>query len=352
METRKFVRFDKEITKIIKGFAIIFMMLLHCYSKDNYDINIDFNNYMIGNFHGSFKICVAIFTFMIGYGYAFSLQKDMKYALQHIKKLFIPFWTIVFVFTLPLCFNIIPNTEIYAIAYSLIGIYPTFNINSWFVYFFIFAMIVLPFISRFINKRPVINSLIVVIASFCIEVLIHETPRIVALFNVAIPKITETTLPLAIFNCFNLTPIMALGYLFAYKGYYERFNISRISSIWCFIICMSIIVGIITVLRPFTYNVHNPFNMDFFYAPLVIGAIVILFNKFRWPYLRKVMVSLGEVSVYMWFFHSLFYTKAVRWFYQPAITIFNDINSVVLWTIIITFLASWLIKSIVDTITN
>ena len=62
------------------------------------------------------------------------------------------------------------------------------------------------------------------------------------------------------------------------------------------------------------------------------------------------MIKIGELSVYMWFFHALFYTKAVRWFYQPVITIFNDINLVVLWTIILTFFASWLIKSIVDAI--
>ena len=64
------------------------------------------------------------------------------------------------------------------------------------------------------------------------------------------------------------------------------------------------------------------------------------------------MVKIGEVSVYMWFFHALFYTQAIRWFYQPVITIFNDINLVVLWTIVLTFFASWLIKSIVEAITK
>jgi hypothetical protein len=48
----------------------------------------------------------------------------------------------------------------------------------------------------------------------------------------------------------------------------------------------------------------------------------------------------------MWFFHALFFTKAVRWFYQPAITFFGDINLVVLWAIILTFFASWLIKNV------
>ena len=90
--------------------------------------------------------------------------------------------------------------------------------------------------------------------------------------------------------------------------------------------------------------------VDLFYAPLIIGAIVVFFNKFKCPHFRKTMAKIGEVSVYMWFFHALYYTKAVRWFYQQAITIFHDINLVVLWAIVLTFFVSWLIKSLVDSV--
>lgn len=60
------------------------------------------------------------------------------------------------------------------------------------------------------------------------------------------------------------------------------------------------------------------------------------------------LVQVGKVSPYMWFFHALFFTQAVRWFYQPAITIFNDVNLVVIWAIVLTFVISWLIKYAVD----
>ena len=84
----------------------------------------------------------------------------------------------------------------------------------------------------------------------------------------------------------------------------------------------------------------------------MIGGIVVMFNTFEWRPVKAVMMKLGEVSVYMWFFHALFFTKVVSWFYQPAITIFSDVNLVVLWAIVLTFFASWLIKTIVDGVVN
>ena len=356
MGERHLVRFDKEITKIIKGFAIIFMLILHCYGRINYDTELSYQYYPLNGFHGSFKICVGIFNFLVGYGYAFSKTKDWRYSVQHIKKLLIPYWTILFVFSVPVCISTILKNDLITFIYSLIGItdgVPVIYLHfSWFVHFFIYAMIVMPFISRFINKRPLIHSIIAIVATFSIGILFHEIPRFLSLINIIVPRVADTSFPLAIFNCLMMSPLMILGYLFAHEGYYEKIDISKISDFWIAVICISTIVVIMTVLRPYTFNVNNPFNLDFFYAPIVIGAIAVFFNKFRCQYFRMVMVKIGEVSVYMWFFHALFYTQVIRSFYQPVITIFNDINLVVLWTIVLTFFASWLIKSIVETITK
>ena len=60
---------------------------------------------------------------------------------------------------------------------------------------------------------------------------------------------------------------------------------------------------------------------------------------------------MGQLSVYMWFFHALFYTEATRWFYQPVIRVFDNINLVVLCMIVVTFVASWLLKTVVDRLT-
>ena len=341
LQDEHFVRFDRNITQIVKGFAIIFMMILHCYSADNYDVSLDRSFILVGEYHRTCKICVAIFVFMVGYGYNFSKSKDWRYGVQHVKKLLIPFWVILFLFTFPVCFDRVCADHVVNVIYNVFGIDSTYNYFSWFVYFYIFAMAVMPFVSRFIDKSPLRNTLIVLAVTVAMALIIHEAPRF--LFSDS-NYVFDTPPYLALFNCFLTSPVMVLGYLFAHEGYFERINLGRISRFWTLVLGVGLFVAGF-VLRRYTYTL-----LDFLFAPLIIASIAILFNKFEWRYFRAVMIKIGEVSVYMWFFHALFYTKAVRWFYQPAITVFDDINLVVLWTILLTFCASWLLKTVVDAI--
>lgn len=343
----KNVRFDKGMTAIIKGFAIIFMMLLHCYGSDNYDVVLDYSRSLFTGESDMFKICVGMFTFMVGYGYAFSRDKDFKYSWRHIMKLLITFWTILFLLTLPFCFKEVAHTDASILFYNLFGINSRFNYYSWFVYFFIFAMIVMPVVSRFIDRKPVRNTAIVVVICVLLSVLVHEIPRFMSWIGIQMPAIVDIDPLMALFNSLMMMSPTVLGYLFAKGGYYERINIGKLSGVWTVLLC-GIAFVVALVLRHYFYPLNIPFQFDFFYAPLMIGAIVIFFNKFNCGPVRTALMKIGEVSVYMWFFHALFYVKAVRWFYQPAITIFNDINLVVLWAIVLTFFASWLIKSVVD----
>ena len=351
MEKKEYVCFDKRMTNIVKGFAIIFMMLLHCYGERAYDVPLDYSHLLFAGSSDMFKICVGMFCFMVGYGYAFSRDKDLKYSWKHIKKLLISFWVILFVFTLPLCYTDVIQSGIGIFLYNLVGIDSHYNYYSWFVYFYIFAMIVMPFVARFINRKPVRNTAITVVATVLLSIAVHEIPRFLSWFGVQVPPIVESKPLLALFFSLSMTPITVLGYLFAHERYYERINIGRLPNLFSLLVCLFMMALALT-LHHLWSPINIPFQFDFFYAPLMIGAIAVLFSKFEWEPFRSVMAKLGEVSVYMWFFHALFFTKVVSWFYQPAITIFSDINLVVLWTIVLTFFVSWLIKMIVDRVIN
>ncbi len=348
MEAPQYVTFDKDLTSIVKGFAVIFMMLLHCYCPDNYDVLLDYRYALVDTIRSSFKICVGIFVFLVGYGYAFSKTKDLHYSLQHIKKLLIPFWTILFIFTLPFCFDAFINKGFKIAVFNLFGIDSCFNYYSWFVYFYIYAMCVMPFVSKFIDKNPKGNTIIVIVLASFLMVVVHEIPRCLSFIDIIIPETVDNKPHLALFNCLMMTPLMVLGYLFAKQDYYERIKLTSISRCTTIVVCPLVVVACL-VMKHLTSFLWNAF-VDLFYAPLIIGAIVVFFNKFKCPHFRKTMAKIGEVSVYMWFFHALYYTKAVRWFYQQAITIFHDINLVVLWAIVLTFFVSWLIKSLVDSV--
>lgn len=75
------MQFTKQDTLLVKGVAIIMMMVHHCYTTpDRYaGYVIDFGfvgeeiTVMISSF---FKICVSIFVFLSGYGITVSLNKQ------------------------------------------------------------------------------------------------------------------------------------------------------------------------------------------------------------------------------------------------------------------------------------
>lgn len=334
---RPMMRFDKEMSAVIKGVALIFMVFLHCYGKAQYDVELDYSHAPIYGFFGVFKVCIGLFTFMVGFGYSFSKTKDLKYAVRHITRLLIPFWVILLVLTFPFCWGDVLSCGWKTVLYNMVGIDSHFNNFSWFVYFYIYAMIAMPLISRVIDRSPVLCTIFVTVASTLLMYAVHQV------FD------TQDNQPaMALFNCLMMTPVLSLGYLFGHQHYFERINLQRFSRWLCLVLALVVFVTTMWVRR--YWWGWNGFQFDFFFVPLLIVSLVVIFNSYELKPLRKALAAVGNVSMYMWFFHALFFTKAVRWFYQPAITIFNDVNLVVVWTILLTFVISWILKRIVDTV--
>ena len=85
------------------------------------------------------------------------------------------------------------------------------------------------------------------------------------------------------------------------------------------IFAIAILTGILFIR--YQLETRKDFNFVFFYAPLFIFAILILFNLYKMTIFKRVMMVLGDTSVYMWFVHALFFTPILRSFYQPYIHI-------------------------------
>lgn len=332
---KKYVRFDRDMSSIVKGFAIIFMLILHGYSQYKYDVPLSFEYANIPA-HAGFNICVGMYAFMIGFGYAFSKTKDLKYGWNHIKKLMIPYLTIFVVFILPTCYHEFFSSGWKMMIYTILGLDVKFYYYNWFIYVFIYAMLVMPVFARFIDKKPLRNTAILVIAAYLAEVFAHF---------VILPHL-EKQLHFLVFNCLTLTPIILLGYLFAHEHYYEKIRIDHLSK--PLVLIASVVTLCAMIYLDSILRVGFGIVFEFFYAPVAIGAIAVLFSRFEFKYLRKVMVKLGWASMYMWFLQALVHTPIVRTVYQPVITIFSDVNLVVLWTIVVLFFAAWLLRSAID----
>ena len=76
----------KEQSKMIQGLAIIMMLYHHLFATPEIFGIEYFSLLNIGGINIEqkmawfFKICVGIFAFMVGYGYAYSKNKDLKYS--------------------------------------------------------------------------------------------------------------------------------------------------------------------------------------------------------------------------------------------------------------------------------
>lgn len=336
----KYVRFDRDMTNIVKGFAILFMVKLHSYAGDFvYEVPLNYDHaFMFA--HDGFNICVGLFTFMIGYGYAFSRTKDLRYGWQHIKKLMIPYLAIFFLFILPTCYREFFSSGWEMMLYTLTGLEVTFYYYNWFVYVFIYAMLVLPAITRFIDKKPLRNTVIAIVAFYLLEVFAHFF----------IMPYLNKTFHFFLFNCLTLTPIILLGYLFAHEHYYERIRLDNLSK--PLVLVVSLLALFAMIYLDSKLRVGFGMVFEFFYAPIAIGAIAVLFSKFDFGFFRKIMIKVGWASMYIWFLQALLFTPIVRTVYQPIITIFDDINLVAIWAFVVLFFTAWILRSVIDYLLN
>ncbi len=274
------ITFDKDKTLIVKGVAILFMMILHCLANSEwYDVRFAmFDTPDFERIFSTFKICVGMFTFMVGYGYAFSKSKNLQYSWNHTIKLLTPFWVVLFVFTIPLCDNIDGEN----LLKNMFGVNSTLNYFSWFVYFYVYAMIVMPLLSRMIDRKWWL-AIIVIGISFACEVAIHS-----------FTDWKNSDYLSALFNCFMQTPCMILGYLFAKHRLFERVPLPDNK----FLICaMSLLCAVMALVLRYAKSAVLGFSLSVVYAPMMIFAIVALFSCCKLHYVSIILKKLGQLSV-------------------------------------------------------
>lgn len=95
------------------------------------------------------------------------------------------------------------------------------------------------------------------------------------------------------------------------------------------------------------------FCIQTFYMPFLIFAVVGIFNSIELKWLSKGLIKVGNLSMYMWFFHAIFFTETVNLYtknlvFEPFHSFFYTFTM----TFVLTYLGSWIIKNIVSPIIN
>lgn len=138
--------------------------------------------------------------------------------------------------------------------------------------------------------------------------------------------------------------MIALGYLFARKELYQKI---KIPNHWLVPVVATFIVAVTLWLKMVMPGIKI-FNFDLIYASVIILCILVVFSQYPMKWITKVMAELGDKSVYMWFVHALFFTAATRPVYHHFVMISGNLWIVAIWTIILSYIISVVLKKIVE----
>lgn len=330
------ISFTHEKTAIIKGFAIVFMIILHVFGGAGwydpcYDLPMNHNEALM-HFMPTFKICVGMYVFMVGYGYAFSKAKDFTYSVRHIKKLLSTFWLILFVFVFPAAYNSVGGGR--ELINNMLGISSTLCWTSWFIYFYIWAMIIMPFAGRLIDKKPSVWTSVLMFLAYVFMAIVYKF-----VWPVILNDWTQ-----ALFDCMAQTPLMLVGYAFAKSNIYAKI---KVPDSWITIVVSIIVAAIVLIFKAYTKQSIGLFA-QLIYIPVIILCILAIFTAKPLKTATKIMSEFGDKSVYMWFIHTLFFTAATRPIYQHLVMVSDNLWIIALWTILLSYSCSYILKKVVE----
>lgn len=305
------IEFGPDKSQILRGIAIIFMIALH------------------NDTTGLFKICVPIFTFLVGYGYAFAKERNLKHAVKRSWHLLSHFWLILLGICLPvgiLAGDFKPTIS--NILPELFGLESNLNWYSWYVYFYIYAMLVMIPASVLISRYKLKACFLLIAVCYIGVFAIHK-----------LPNWSSSIYLQAIHDCLLCSPVMFVGFYLAEGGGITSIILKKnlITALTCIIIACLIFAA-----RSILYVTF----LDFITIPVFCGAIIYFFNIIECRWLTKCLISLGKESMNMWFFHALFATTCTATLFAPLIIWIQPKVLLIASMIIVSYLTGKLLTAI------
>lgn len=332
----KTIVITKEESNMIKGIAIILMMIHHFWSSmQPIPLKFDLMGLQIYNIElivGAIcKICVSLFAFLTGWvlylnpkymSYSYSFKKAKSFIINYwIAELVFIIVGFIFCLKLPTFSILLANLFGFETgAYEIMG-YNYVNVTfAWYVRFYLFLLLSFPILLRSLNLaskvRPLLSFLgfILFFGIMCYLCRMSD--------NYFVRKL------LAVY--FEWIPCVVVGYYFNRYGwfrYFERIN----TKLLCIFFLLYLLV---------CYKFSNGYNLDWFSAVILVWLCMKLFQRIH----SKKLASLGKNSMFIWFIHGLFFlpTKPL----EPLILINGNTIALLLlgvsWSILFSFIVLYL----------
>lgn len=342
--------FDRTMTQYIKGIALLCMLVHHFFTfPDRYvsGIAYPYLDLFARIFQAPMRICVSTFAFLTGYFYFFNKKKTLAYSLKKDWQLLVSYWV---AFGILLGLTLIAGVRIPVknILQEMLTLRKDIMVDSWYVQFYLIAMLMLPFAVRFLPKNETASWLVglgvPVILFTCIQELAPDGIAAVA------QKQAQW-----------FTSIMS-GYLAARNDLFARcFDPARdrFAKKWQKILFALVLMGSGMLLRRFfTYGIFGvilypreitfQLYLDVIYAPMFVYGTLTLLQQLQLPkWVRTPLAAIGKLSLPMWFAHGLFFGLAKE-LYQPMAFFPREPLAVLVWATILTYILAWCM----DKITN
>lgn len=310
------LRFGNDMSRIVRGLAIILMVCNHS---------------MPGKVIG---FAAVLFSFLVGYGYAFAKNRGPKHSLSRIWHLLRDYWFVIFAVSLPSALlayhHDIPLNDIFL---SMFGMNPALSCFCWYVYFYIFAMLVMPLISRLIDRFSWIGATLLAGAFGLLYwwlIGIAPADRIWG-WNIA-QRIS------------HYMPVVIFGYLVAKQNVVALIRFKK-SPVVPFIATACMVV--IYLLRGLPYSQI----FDFFWAPAFAFAAAALLRDYQLKPLRIGLTEMGMKSMNIWFLHALFFTTATKALYLPLVSWIHWTPGYVLAILLFSYLMAIVVDGLMKALT-
>lgn len=307
-----------DLLRIIAAFLVI---VNHTNSEIFLNRGISFTWFLsLGYFFVS-KIAVPIFVMITGYLMIGRIETYIK----HVKRI-IRMILVLIIFSLPYYVDNIGIESFDIIHYFKTIIGSSVTTAYWYIYFYIGVLIMLPFLQRFFNALEKKDILI-----FCI---------LSGVFNMLWPILVHYFPSLQLFGSFQVPILGAYIALLFIGGYFRKYGVPKINSIWYILIfIMSLSFNIIMTYIEYQKNAGWYLFLDNReYLPIVLQSICVfaIFSRVQInERIASVIKMIGGCTFGVYLLSDLF-IKKLRFIYEGVCaTGVHELFAVVLFEIIV-----------------
>ena len=286
---------NRDDSTALKGIAILLMIMHHVLIKDYFidPVACLRSNIVILRLMVLGKVCVGLFMFVTAYGYALQKKRDWLYSFSHIKRLLLRYWALLVIF-IALGFLAGNHPDSITVLLNLFGLSSAYSCANWYVYFYIYAMLVLPLLSWLVDRYRVWPVLLSIVVCGLASYLLKSD-------NLWLKVVRE---------CLFYTPVLAIGRYLAQSGMAViRHRFSTIELVLALVLALA--AGCVSrdIYGFCTFTVI---------IPVMAWTMVALLRQQCLHNLRAVLIKLGQLSLYMWFVHSVFFSSMTRSLFQQS----------------------------------